>query len=470
VPPPTIPPDPGVLAGLRTLLLEQADAIDDAMGPSPGVSPRIDRDLYKRRLVGESSRPATLAKLFRLGSPAAAGDATSALAPVALDTLLQTGLAELDDDVVRPLARISAYGGTLIASDLQRSPDPPDFVPGPNPAASRVERLTIRRPVRSALDVGAGSGLQALLAAAHSERVVAVEINERALDYNRFSAVLNGVSNMDIRHGSWFEPVAGERFDLIVANPPYVVSPGSDVLYRDSGLPGDAVSRKLLEEAPAFLEEGGFAHLMGNWAHGKDKAWRTPIEQVIEGSGCDALLLKYSTLDPVAYAAQWNSLAAQGSEVLLAAVDRWLDYYRAEQIEAISEVMVVLRRRSGPGNWVRAIEVPTSPTRSAGDHVLRLFEARDRRDDLAEEAAVLASPFAMAPGAKLSWSAEGPQLAETKAKVGLEGGVGFAAPVSPEVAAWLQGLGGSGCLDELASDEAVSAVRRLFALGLLVRP
>ena len=130
----------------------------------------------------------------------------------------------------------------------------------------------------------------------------------------------------------------------------------------------------------------------------------------------------------------------------------------------------MLRRRSAPDNWVRAIEVPTSPKRAAGDHVLRLFEARDHRDDLAEKAAVLASPFALAPGAKLSWSAEGPQLAEQKAEVGLENGVGFAAPVSPEVAAWLQGLGGSGHLDELASDEAVAAARRLFALGLLVRP
>jgi hypothetical protein len=210
---------------------------------------------------------------------------------------------------------------------------------------------------------------------------------------------------------------------------------------------------------------------MGNWAHGRDEDWRGPIEELIESSGCDALLLKYSTLDPVAYAAHWNDVpAAQGSDALFAVVDRWLDFYRDEQIGAISEVMVVLRRRSADDNWVRAIEVPTSPARSAGDHVLRLFEARDRRDDLAEDAAVLASTLALAPGAKLSWSAEGPQLAERNAKLGLENGVGFAAPVSPEVAHWLQALDGSRRLDELAGDEAVPAARRLFALGLLVLP
>ena len=441
------------------------------MGPTPGINPWVDAELYARRLASQSSVPATLAKLFLLALDVPLAEARPALAPLRPEDLADLGLAELDAEAVRPVARIGAYGGLAIASDGLRNPDAPDFVPGASPSASRVERLTIRRPVRKALDVGAGSGLQALLAAAHSEQVVAVEVNERALGYNRFNARLNKVSNIDVRHGSWFEPVAGERFDLIVVNAPYVVSPGSDVLYRDSGLSGDAVSRKLLREAPEFLEEGGFAHLMGNWAQGQAEDWRAPIEQAIEGSGCDALLLKYSTLDPVTYAAHWNDLlATYGSDALLAVVDRWLDFYREEQIEAISEVMVVLRRRSASNNWVRAIEVPTSPARSAGDHVLRLFEARDRRDDLAEDAAVLASTFALAPGATLTWSADGPQLAERSAKVGLEHGVGFAAPVSAEVADWLQALDGSRRLDELAGGEAVSAARRLFALGLLVLP
>ncbi len=362
------------------------------------------------------------------------------------------GLVELDAGVVRPRARVGTYSGLVYASDSVYDLDPPDFVPGPSPSASRVERLTIRRPVRTALDLGTGSGVQALLAAAHSDRVVAVDVNERALEFNRFNARLNGISNVDLRHGSWFEPVAGERFDLIVANPPYVVSPDADIMYRDSGLRGDAVSVKLLQEAPKFLEEGGFAHLMGNWAHGRGEDWRAPIEHVIKGSGCDALLLKYATVELVVYAARWNELvAARGGEAFLAAVDRWLDYYRSEEIEAISEVMVVLRRRSARRNWLRAIEVPTSPERPAGDHVLRLFEARDRRDDFVEDEAVLAAKFALAPGAKLSWRAEGPHLAQRQVKAWLEHGVGFAAPVSASIADLLGSLDGSRRLEELAA-------------------
>src|SRR5207245_2780355 len=126
-------------------------------------------------------------------------------------------------------------------------------------------------------------------------------------------------------------PVAGERFDLVVSNPPYVVSPASELLYRDGDLPADAVTRKLLREAPGYLEEGGFAQVMGNWIHGAHEDWRAPLEECVAGTGCDALLLRYSPLDLVAYAANWNlPLPAGGSRPFLEAVDRWLDYYRRE--------------------------------------------------------------------------------------------------------------------------------------------
>jgi methylase of polypeptide subunit release factors len=467
---PTIPEDTGVLDELRKLLLDHADAMKDAMGPRPGVNPRLDFDLYARRLADEHSRPATLAKLFLLGGSVAAGDAASALEPVETDALVQIGLAELDQNVVRPLARVSLYEGVLVASDVVTRPDPPDFVTGPSPSAQRVECLTIRKPVRTALDLGTGSGIQALLTARHSEQVVAVDVNERGLAFARFNAALNGLSNIDFREGSWFEPVGHERFDLIVANPPYVVSPDSEFLYRDGNLAADAVTELLLREVPAHLEEGGFAHVMGNWAYGRNEDWRAPVEAWLAGSGCDALLLKYATVDPVAYAAQWNRLLlAQGREPFLSAVDRWLDYYRREAIGAITEGMVVLRRRSGSPNWVRAIEVPGNPTGSAGDHVLRLFEARDRRDELADDDAMLSARLDLVPGLRASWRVEGPGLGKKQAKIHLENGVGFAAPVSAALADQVVLLDGSRRVGEVVGEDqdSVAALRRLFALGLV---
>lgn len=176
---PTITQDLRVLDDLRTLLLEQAEAMKDAMGLAPMVNPRLDTDLYRRRLAEDRSRPAVLAKLFLIGQPVPSGDAASALDPVETDALVQMGLAEVDAGVVRPVAPVSRYEGVLLASDILTGADPSDFVTGPSPAAQRVERLTIRRPVRAALDLGTGSGVQALLTGRHSERVVAVDVNQR---------------------------------------------------------------------------------------------------------------------------------------------------------------------------------------------------------------------------------------------------------------------------------------------------
>ena len=102
-----------------------------------------------------------------------------------------------------------------------------DFVPGVHRPSVTLAHLTVRRRVERALDVGTGNGVQAILAAAHAERVVATDINPRALAYAGLNASLNGCDNIEFRHGSFLDPVAGDRFDLVVSNPPYVISPES---------------------------------------------------------------------------------------------------------------------------------------------------------------------------------------------------------------------------------------------------
>lgn len=459
-----------MLDALRELILARAKEMGEVLGSTLRILPRIDTELHERRLAGDRSEVATLVKLFALAAPVSVDDAAQALAPVDPEMLVQTGLAALEGDVLRPLGRVGSYSGVVIASDVFRGPDVSSLVTGVSPVGRHVDRVTIRRPVRTALDLGTGPGIQALLAASHSERVVATDLNERAVAYTRFNAALNDVSNIDARTGNWFEPVEGERFDLIVANPPYIVSPETGLFYRDGNLLADAVTQKLLQEAPAHLEEGGFAHVMGNWIHGRDEDWRVPVESWLAGSGCDALLLKYAGVDLVSYAAQWNvPLAAEGAEPFLGAVDRWLDYYRREGIEAITEGLVVLRRRSGGRNWVRAIDVPGRPSKPAGEHLLRLFEARDRREELADDDALFAMRFGPVPGLQVSRRAQGPNLADQEARVQLENGIGFAAPVPPAFAEQLASLDDSTGLGDLVGGdhETAAAMRRLFALGLV---
>ncbi len=108
-----------------------------------------------------------------------------------------------------------------------------DHVLGIGGASMSLARAVIRTPVRRALDLGTGCGIQALHLDGHCAEIVATDINERALRLAGATARLNGMS-WDLRRGSLFEPVAGERFDLIVSNPPFVVGAGDRRLH----LPG----------------------------------------------------------------------------------------------------------------------------------------------------------------------------------------------------------------------------------------
>lgn len=265
-------------------------------------------------------------------------------------------------------ARLETYDGLELAADPIARADEPDFV-GIGPASRTLARLTIRRPVRAALDLGTGTGLQALLTARHAERVVGIDVSERALELASFNARLNQIENVEWRLGSWLEPVRAELFDLIVANPPYVISPESELMYRDSGERGDALIRRLVGELPDLLADEGFAQMLCNWAVGPDGDWRAPLEAAFTGRGCDAIILCSKVIAPREYAELWNS----GLEER---VDRWCAYYRELGIEAIASGMVVLRRRAGR-NWIRALAVPAAPTEAAGWHLLRLFTGWD---------------------------------------------------------------------------------------------
>jgi len=126
---------------------------------------------------------------------------------------------------------------------------------------------------------------------------VATDVNGRALDYARLNAGLNGLE-VDLRHGSWFEPVAGESFDLILSNPPFVISPDSSYVFRDSSLPGDAVSRDVVRGAAGHLRAGGHATILCNWiCRSRDETWQ-PLEEWVDGTGYDALLLATGA-DPI---------------------------------------------------------------------------------------------------------------------------------------------------------------------------
>jgi HemK-related putative methylase len=85
-------------------------------------------------------------------------------------------------------------------------------------------------PRTAALDMGTGSGVAAIAAARRGARVVAVDISPEAVRCARINALLNRVEEqIDVRHGDLFDPVRGERFDLVLFNPPFYAGPPQEM-------------------------------------------------------------------------------------------------------------------------------------------------------------------------------------------------------------------------------------------------
>ena len=422
---------------------------------------------YLRRL-GDADELAVLLRLFLLGVPVARARLDELVGPQLRERLAGAALLVADSELVHGAARLVPHDELLIASDHAGAAEAhADHVPGVHRPSVALAHLTVRGEGERALDLCTGNGIQAILLAAHAEHVVATDVNERALAYAAFNAALNGVGNIETRAGSFFEPVEGEQFELVVANPPYVVSPESAFLFRDGGMRGDAVSEHVVRSAPAALAPGAFACVLIAWALDPDDPAERP-RKWLEGSGCDAFLLHTSTDDPIETATVWNRDLLDRPEAYAEALDRWLVYYRELGIEQLGYACLVMRKRSDGGDgWLEAQQLPRAALRPAGRHVRKLFETRDRLSELESDRALLIRRLRVVDNAVVTqdtrfteggWQSENLTLR-------LETGLPFSAELDPPTARLIRGLDGSRTLDE-ALAAAVEADARTTGLSL----
>ncbi len=225
------------------------------------------------------SGPTILKMLFARGLNIDIDKAERIFHPLKLENMINTGLLSKENGQVKSLYQAQPYQGLILFSDFYQWEDSRDYVLPIGPAGHYLANLTIRRKVNSTLDLGCGCGIQSILAARHSDHVVATDINPRALALTRLNAALNGFKNIETLEGSYFEPLQDQNFDLILANLPYVITPENRHVYSDVDQPGDLSLHKWLKEIPDHIHEGGFAQILVNWVHRVDEAWWLPIRQ-----------------------------------------------------------------------------------------------------------------------------------------------------------------------------------------------
>jgi len=440
------------------------------------------------RLHDHTSEPGpinTLLRWFWLGTPQQASMVEKHVPPWFIPLALECGLLRLEGENLSSEAMLFPVDSFIIAADHTSKIDSadPDLVLWPNPTSRLLARFTVRRPSRSTLDLGTGNGVQALAAAAHSEKVVATDLNRRAAAFAAFNVRLNGIENVECLVGDGFEPVAGRKFDLIVSNPPFFVTPSSQFLFCDNPLDLDQLCRRLAREAPLYLNEDGYFQMLCEWAEVRGQPWQERLSEWLENTGCDAWVMKGYAEDPAEYAEErirsTTATPARDAELYAS----YMTYYRERKVEAIHGGVIAMHRRSGH-NWVLIEEVAHTPKAQFGESVIQTFAARDFLQSYTSDAQLLAVRPRLSEAARLEqvfrrtdggWNRESLTLR-------LVEGFEYFLGLQPIVAEFLSGCDGNRTLAELIGDfatkvnapfeqvqkECLDVVRKLIERGFLL--
>ncbi len=296
-----------------------------------------------------------------------------------------------EGDQVRALVDIRPYdspddgaSGFLVSDltpgmDQLTTPTRADYVLGASPASLTLAEITMRKPVGRALDLGTGCGVQSLHLVRHATTVVGTDLNPRALALARVSAELSGC-DIDLREGSLFAPVAGERFDLIVSNPPYVMSPpaGQRLTYREGSLVADGLVEAIVVQAPQYLRDGGSLQLLTNWAIIDGVDWQDRLQTWVDGTGLDCWVIERERLDKYSYIEMWLTDAGlAGSSEWEPAYRRWLDYFTGLGISEVGMGWLLLTTAGRAEPHLRFESWPHAVAQPVGDVFVRNRAAVD---------------------------------------------------------------------------------------------
>lgn len=251
-----------------------------------------------------------LDRLFRLERAAVPDEARRVLGESAIEDLLATGLVREGPDGFAGLVRIVRFRGQLIASDRLGFRRHAAFVMGPGPASALLADA-IRPPGQGRiLDLGCGPGTQGLWLATGGVEVLGLDINDRALAFAAFNQRFNARNGTTFARGDFLtappDPALDERFDMAIANPPFVLAPVAELLYRDRPLPGNGATQTAVARVARALAAGGRGYVLGTWLDTGRGPWDAAPRAWLRGLGVSGAIARVSSVSPASYAELWN--------------------------------------------------------------------------------------------------------------------------------------------------------------------
>jgi SAM-dependent methyltransferase len=366
-------------ARLRALGVER-EAIAPFVRRGEQLLDRMRRPLRTFHLRRERS-PLTFAlRLFVFMDPVSREEAVLALANEALlSALLEAGLlVEGEAGVVCPFFLNVIEDLYVFCDDLGHRGE---AVMGASATtAGLIQAAWPTRPAARVLDLGCGAGTAALMLARRAERAVGSDINPRAIALAKLNSALAGRDNVDFVQGDSFAPVADARFDLIVAQPPFVSKLDAEqaVTFLHGGARGDELLLRMLSELPPRLAPGGRAVFLVDWPRYDELSPAARIRAALGSGSFDLLLLGSPRKDLDEYVAHY-ALGAHPdlSEGYDAAVHAHLEHLARWGVTELRSLLLVVRKTERTP-WTHVVATRGfSEARPTGAQIDRLIAGQD---------------------------------------------------------------------------------------------
>lgn len=337
-----------------------------------------------RYAASDGSTLSRLIRVFILRDALPATELADLLGASLATRLLDSGAAVADRSGmvrmaldIRPHVIVGANRWVFSDADASMTPHVPgpDHVLGVGAASLSLLQSTPLTPVESVLDLGTGSGVQALGQFGLAGSITATDVHPRALDLAE-ATFAGADAPVELLEGPWFEPVVGRTFDRIVANPPFVVGlPEVGHVYRDSGLNLDGASELVVSQAPDFLAPGGTAHLLASWVHTPGQSWAQRVASWLPDRGVAAWVIERDVADPAHYVGTWlrdESIDPRSPEAA-ARTGAWLEHFADHGVSGIGFGFVAIRDIGDEPSDILAESMPQSFTDPLGPEVEEYF-------------------------------------------------------------------------------------------------
>ncbi len=313
---------------------------------------------------------------------------------------LENRWVEVQDTVVRPNVVVVPRQDALFVSDaLHRvaGSDASDFtLPASTRAADLLTQFMFTDPVKSVLDLCTGCGVHGILASEFAEQVTVSDVSPGALNFAKTNASLNQRNNVSFIESDLFQNLSGQTFDLIISNPPFVIGPKQDFVYRDNPLELDLFCKALVKEAPQHLNEGGYLQMLCEWVEVEGQTWEERLSEWVDGLGCDVWIARSQTRDPQSYIqSRLGDLVGPKTNFHNQLKD-WSDYFGQNKVKGIHPGLMILRKREANDNWTHVHQLQGEPLGPTTETLKRYIQACDQAAALRNDNDLLESKLYLA--------------------------------------------------------------------------